>query len=114
MTPEQQQKHDAEYHCNDPMVYRPVWAQHHTEKDIPAQIASWRREAAAMPIRQDGRLDTVRRVMHALADQMEYLWLQTVEPELIDLATWREIHSIDETWHPSSPAHDGTDLKIRD
>ena len=81
MTPEQQAKHDAEHDCDDPMVYRATWAQFHTAKDIPAQIASWRREAAAMPTHgPDGRRDMVRRCMHALADQMEYLWnRETVE-----------------------------------
>lgn len=65
-------KLDAEYDQRNPMIYRPTWAEECSAADIPTQITSWRREAAGL-YAQDPK-SRIAMCMHAMADQMEYLW----------------------------------------
>ena len=76
-------KLDADYDCHDPLVYRATWAEENSADDIPGQIESWRRESAKFAVdvtdweKHEPLGSWIRaRMMHAMADQMKWLWEQ--------------------------------------
>lgn len=73
---------NAEYESDDALTLRTTWAAENSADDIPAQIASWRAEAAkwfGLVLKEEGKRGTdtawIRaKGMQAMADQIEYLW----------------------------------------